>query len=152
MNSRLLAVMASALALLGGCSDTPVVKAKTEILAADRAFNDKSVKDGPRAAYAAYLASDGKILSESAQGAEGIKTLFDQLPDTAKLTWECSFVDADPAGDMGYTWGHYTLTIPLPKYGAKPLTRTGTYVTIWRRQVSGAWKVVLDGGSPDKVK
>ena len=128
------------------------MKAKAEILAADRAFNDKSVKDGPRAALAAYLVNDGKLLGESDQGAAGIKTLCDQLPDTAKLTWECSFVDAAPAGDMGYTWGHYTLTIPLPKYGAKPLTRTGTYVTIWRRQLSGAWKVVLDGGSPDKAK
>jgi len=152
MNMRILAVMASALALVAGCSDSPVVKAKAEILAADRAFNDKSVKDGPRAALAAYLVGDGKLLSESAQGAEGIKTLCDQFPDTARLTWECSFVDADPTGDMGYTWGHYTLTIPLPKYGAKPLTRTGTYVTIWRRQLSGAWKVVLDGGSPDRAR
>jgi hypothetical protein len=24
-------------------------------------------------------------------------------------------------------------------------------VTVWRRQLSGAWKVVLDGRSPDKA-
>jgi hypothetical protein len=28
----------------------------------------------------------------------------------------------------------------------------GTYVTIWKRQVSGGWKVVMDGGHPDGQK
>jgi ketosteroid isomerase-like protein len=152
MNSRLLAVMATTLAFLAGCSETPVVRAKAEILAADRAFNEKSVKDGPKAACLAYIADGAKFLSESTQGADGVRSLFSKLPDTASLTWECAYVDASPDGNMGYTWGHYVLTVPLPKYGPKPFTRTGTYVTIWQRQPSGAWKVILDGGSPDGTK
>jgi len=31
----------------------------------------------------------------------------------------------------------------------KPQHRKGTYVTIWKKQPDGAWKVVFDTGSPD---
>ena len=30
------------------------------------------------------------------------------------------------------------------------VTRVGKYVTIWRREYDGTWKVLLDGGSPDE--
>ena len=152
MNSRLLAVLASALALLAGCSEPPATKAKAEILAAENAFNALSQKDGPKAALLAFVAGDGKLLSESMQGAEGINAMFLQLPAAATLSRETSFVDASSTGDLGYTWGHYTLSLPLPKFGPKPYLRKGTYVTIWRRQPSGSWKIALDGGLPDGAK
>jgi len=149
MNLRLLAVVIPALALLAGCSESKVVKAKADILAADRAFNAAAQKDGPKAAFLAFVLQDGKLLGEEQLGAGGIANRFAQLPETATLTWEPAFVDVSGDGDLGYTWGHYTLTVPLPKYGPKPFIKRGTYVTVWKREPSGSWKVVLDGGVAD---
>jgi len=42
--------------------------------------------------------------------------------------------------------------VPSPKQGQPPYQKRGTYVTIWKRQPGGAWKFVLDGGSPDGQK
>lgn len=152
MKLRLLAVMVPALALLAACSESKESRAKAEILAADRAFEAASRKDGPKAAFLAFVAGDGKLLGETLQGADGIKNLYAQLPETATLTWEPAFVDVSSGGDLGYTWGHYTLTLPLPKYGPKAYIKRGTYVTIWKRQLSGSWKAALDGGVEDGAK
>lgn len=152
MKPHVLAFVLPALALLAACSESTDSKAKAEILAADRAFEAASRKDGPKAAFLAFVAGDGKLLGESLQGADGIKNLYAQLPATATLTWEPSFVDVSSGGDLGYVWGHYTLTMPLPQYGPKAYIKRGTYVTVWKRQFSGAWKVVLDGGVEDGAK
>jgi ketosteroid isomerase-like protein len=42
---------------------------------------------------------------------------------------------------MGYTIGTYELTVE--KDGAFMVT-VGKYVTIWKKQADGAWKVVVD--------
>ncbi len=152
MRKTTIAVMASALAILAGCSQSATEKAKAEILAADKAFCALSQKSGAKAAFLANIAMDGKLLSSEAIGPEAVRGAFAQLPETASLTWEPSFVDVSASGDLGYTWGRYTMAIPLPKYGPKPYLRQGTYVTVWRRDPSGAWKVALDGGTPDGQK
>ena len=150
MNRHVTAVFASALALLAGCSQSGQEKFKSEILAADKAFAARSAKDGPKAAFLAYLSADGKLLSSDLRaGADAVDTLFVQLPPTATLSWEPSFVDVSSSGDLGYTWGRYLLNVPSPKPGQPPYQKRGTYVTIWKRQPGGGWKVVLDGGNPD---
>jgi ketosteroid isomerase-like protein len=152
MNRRIIAVLASALALATGCSQSGPQKFKSEILAADKAFAARSAKDGPKAAFLAYLSTDGKLLNDTRAGADAVNTLFIQLPPTATLSWEPSFVDVSSSGDLGYTWGRYLLNVPNPKTGLPPYQRRGTYVTIWKRQPGGGWKVVLDGGNPDGQK
>jgi len=56
-----------------------------------------------------------------------------------------AFASAD--GDLGYTLGTWQST----HYNAKGQGQvaTGKYVTIWRKQADGSWKVVFDGGNPD---
>jgi hypothetical protein len=137
MSPRAAVVLATALALASGCSESGPAQAKEEILAADKAFSALSEKEGPKAAYLEYLVSDAKLLSVLPQGAEGVKAEF--MP---------SFVDVSQSGDLGYTWGRYTLTVPMAR---RPLVQMGTYVTVWKRRGSG-WKVVLDGGHPDGQK
>jgi ketosteroid isomerase-like protein len=149
MNPRASVVLAAAFALLSGCSGSGPAEAREEILAADRAFSALSEKEGPKAACLEYFVSDAKLLSVLPQGADGVKAEFMQLPPTAKLTWYPSYADVSRSGDLGYTWGRYTLTIPMAR---RPLIQMGTYATIWKRQGAGRWKVVLDGGHPDGQK
>jgi ketosteroid isomerase-like protein len=149
MNPRASVALAATLALFSGCSGSGPAKAREEILAADKAFSALSEEEGPKAAMLEYVASDAKLLSVLPQGADGVKAEFMQLPLTAKLTWYPSYADVSESGDLGYTWGRYTLTVPMAR---KPLVQMGTYVTIWKREVGGGWKVVLDGGHPDGQK
>jgi ketosteroid isomerase-like protein len=52
-----------------------------------------------------------------------------------------------PAGDMGYTWGHYE-GHAKDKSGNAVLT-SGRYMTIWKKQSDGKWKVALDSSSEE---
>jgi ketosteroid isomerase-like protein len=144
--------LASAVALLAGCSESGPARYKDELVAADKAFCAKSVKDGPRAAMLAYVVDDGKLLSEFKTGAEGVNSIFRQLPPTATLTWDTAFVDVSASGDLGYTWGRFVLMLPNAVKNRVPVVRTGNYVTIWKRQAGGDWKVVLDGSHVDGEK
>lgn len=141
--------LASAAALLAGCGESGPAGYKDELVAADKAFCAKSLKDGPKAAMLEYVVDDGKLLSEFKLGAQGVNALFMQFPPTATLKWEPAFVDVSASGDLGYTWGRYILTLPNAIKDRGPLVKTGNYVTIWKRQPGGGWKVVLDGGNPD---
>ena len=48
------------------------------------------------------------------------------------------------SGELGYTYGTYVRKI---LEDGKQVTETGKYVTIWRRQRDGSWKVELDTGN-----
>ena len=140
--------LAALLVVAAGCSRPSVDDAKSEILAADKAFCATSVKDGPQAAFEEYCASDAKLLSSPKVGRSAIIEAFRDLPKTASLTWDPASVDVAASGELGYTWGRYTLIVPGAKPGKPPFVRKGTYVTVWKKQ-SGRWRVALDGGHPD---
>jgi len=50
-----------------------------------------------------------------------------------------------PSGDMGYTWCHYEGR-GKDAHGTPVLT-SGRYITMWRKEPDGKWKVVLDAGA-----
>jgi ketosteroid isomerase-like protein len=152
MNLRTVALLLPATALLAGCTRAGPGKYKAELVAADKAFSALSSKEGPKAACLATFSSDAKMLNQYATGAEGIRELFMQLPASATLTWEPAYVDAAASGDIGYTWGRYTLTLQSGKPGGRPHIEMGNYVTVWKRDYLGHWKAVLDGGNADGKK
>lgn len=49
------------------------------------------------------------------------------------------------AGDLGHTYGTYELR--FSGADGKPQIRYGTYVSIWKRQIDGTWKFVVDIGN-----
>lgn len=59
------------------------------------------------------------------------------------LRWEP--LGAEVSRTVGYTYGRY-VSRGTDQEG-KPVTRYGKYVTIWKKQVDGSWKVVLDIGN-----
>lgn len=67
-------------------------------------------------------------------------------PNSA-LTWQPTKVEVARSGDLGYTTGTYESKFH-DKEG-KPQTRRGRYVTVWRKDPAGRWKVVIDIGNQD---
>jgi ketosteroid isomerase-like protein len=143
----LTSVLALSVLLLSGCFRPDPERIKTEVLAADTQFNALSQRKGPEAAFLAMIAPDGLLPGESARGPAAVRSLYRGFPRGGSLSWSPAFAEVAASGDMAYTFGHYELQ--LPTTAGTRLVRTGTYVTIWRRQLDGGWKFVLDTGHAD---
>ena len=108
----------------------------------------KDVKERGGTAFADWFAEDGVMLGNGAApviGRIAIARAVHWSPDVYQLTWTPTDARMSPSGDMGYTWGHYEGRT-INKSGS-PLVSTGRYITVWRKQPDGKWKVVLDAGA-----
>jgi ketosteroid isomerase-like protein len=61
------------------------------------------------------------------------------------ITWAPLYAEAGNSADLGYTTGSFE--IHDKSSDGTPVVRKGSYVTIWRKQSDGTWKVALDMGS-----
>jgi ketosteroid isomerase-like protein len=60
------------------------------------------------------------------------------------VTWEPYFVEMSASADLAYTLGKSQSTITSPS--GKKTVSYGHYVTIWKKQEDGSWKLVFDTG------
>ena len=122
-----------------------------QLFAADRAFA-KAVADSGAPALNARLASDvarpgngGLILLRGkVPVAADMSSLF--ADPSALVTWDPTDAVAYADRVTGVTVGRYAMV--------RRSTRTdtlarGRYLTLWRRQSDGRWKIMLDTGWPD---
>jgi ketosteroid isomerase-like protein len=108
----------------------------------------KDVAERGGKAFADWFADDGVTLGNGATpviGKVAIVKSADWDPKTYRLNWTPTDALMGPSGDMGYTWGHFEGH--SKDANGNPVTVTGRYMTIWRKQAAGDWKVVLDAGS-----
>jgi ketosteroid isomerase-like protein len=118
--------------------------ARQSLMATDQAWSD-ALNDAD--AFAARMAPDVYFLPPDeprVQGPAALRSVLEpilQLPG-AQLAWSPDVAEVSDGGDMGYTIGSFDLTVD--DADGEPLTRTGKYVTIWKRQDDGSWKVVAD--------
>ena len=99
-------------------------------------------------AFADWFADDGVALGNGAppqHGKVAITRSANWSPQVYQLSWTPTDAMMGPSGDMGYTWGHFEGH--SKDANGNPITTTGRYITVWRRQPDGNWKVVLDAGS-----
>jgi hypothetical protein len=118
---------------------------KTDLLKTDLAFSQLSQQKGRNAAFLEYADSGATMLSPFRMpitGHEGIMKLMAEHPDTSyTLTWMPIKADIARSGDLGYTYGTYSLV--LKGRG----NEAGTYCTIWKRDKTHNWKFILDTGN-----
>ena len=100
------------------------------------------------AAFADWFAPDGVTLGNGAApvvGKVAIAKATTWKPQQYQLTWTPTDAVMGPSGDMGYTWGHFEGH--SKDANGNPVTTSGRYITIWRKQADGSWKVALDAGA-----
>lgn len=146
----LLAVVALSLSV---SANDRITALKAELFKTEADFCALSVKSGAPAAFNAYIAPDGILLSAGpdTRGEQVVKERFLDYTIGATLTWTPLLADVAESGDLGYTTGVSEFRIP-GKDGAADKVTHGRYFTIWKRQPDGSWKFVLDGGSADHAK
>ena len=128
-------------------SDTTVKPGKMILFDLEARFaKDVAARGG--AAFADWFAEDGVSLSNGEAPVIGKVAIVKSAtwsPKVFQLTWTPTDAVMGPSGDMGYTWGHYEGH--SKDANGNPVSTSGRYMTIWRKQPNGIWKVVLDSGS-----
>jgi len=107
-----------------------------------------AVAEGGGKAFAARFDKNGMTLANKQApvvGQAAIAAHATWSPDTYQLTWTPEGGELSPAGDMGYTWGHYE---GRSVGGATPVQH-GRYMTVWTKERDGTWKVILDSSNED---
>jgi ketosteroid isomerase-like protein len=99
-------------------------------------------------AFGEYFAPDAVTLENGGApvvGHDAIAARATWTPGTYQLTWTPDGGRMSPAGDMGFTWGHYE---GLSKDAqGNPVKESGRYMTVWKKQADGKWKVELDASN-----
>jgi ketosteroid isomerase-like protein len=122
-----------------------------QLMTADRQFAADVDREGIDA-WVRWFAPDGAQLipGRVVRGHADIRALMGPLLTNPrmKLYWEPDTASVAASGDFGYTIGH-SRTVRRNDDGTTTVVQTGRYLTLWRRQADGGWKVELDTGHPD---
>ena len=149
-----LAIAALALAIpLGACNRplAPDNASATEAQAVRdvEARLQRAFKARDAAAIAALYASDADIIVPE----QPIRLGRDQLKGTENdfrdpnFALEFANVRTEVSGEMAFTRGTFTVSYTDPGNGAVS-TQRGNYVTVFRKDAAGDWKIVADISTP----
>jgi len=138
--------------LMVQCTNIKTVDVSSEkagILKTDREFSDYSSKNGMKKAFLLFGDENMVMLRENSMPVVG-KTAFSDLYknfDDSQMTlvWEPLFADVSASGDLGYSYGIYTMTIKSDSLK----TEKGTYLSIWKKDHNLNWKFVVDTGNEE---
>ncbi len=113
---------------------------------ADRQFAADTSRDGSQG-WTPWFAPDGWMLrkNEKIVGHVAISEMMAPLLDDPhqKLLWEPVASGFAETGDVGFTVGDAHIV------SAGDVVWYGAYVTIWKKQPDGAWRVLFDTGDDD---
>src|SRR6185295_806157 len=117
---------------------------RDKLLQVDREWS-KTTKDVEK--FVSFIAPDGSVYPQGmpvVTGTAAVRKTFTGLSSAPgfALQWSPAKADVSAAGDIGYTTGTYQMT--MNDAAGSPSTERGKYVTIWKKQTGGEWKVTDD--------
>jgi ketosteroid isomerase-like protein len=122
---------------------------RTELINADKSWNDASLQKGYYHSRIDFIADDGIELSQGKMPLVGKAAVTDfaaqNSDSTQTLQWTTLKADVAASGDLGYTYGSYT--VKTKTKGGQDTTMYGAYITVWQKQSDGSWKFLADGGN-----
>jgi ketosteroid isomerase-like protein len=117
-----------------------------QLMEADRRFC-ADVQEGGAEAWALWFAEDGVQFPTEGrvEGRAEILALMEEsfVPGAPALRWEPTEVAVAASGELGWTVGRWRLV------REEEVLRRGNYVTLWKRDAEGRWKVAVDIGNRD---
>jgi ketosteroid isomerase-like protein len=117
------------------------------LLDADKRFA-ADVLHGGGAAFVTWLADDAVTLTSgkaSEEGKAAIARGTTWKPEDYQLVWAPDGARMGPSGDAGVTWGTYQGH--SRDHQGNPITVSGRYITVWKKDKAGQWKVLLDASN-----
>jgi ketosteroid isomerase-like protein len=112
---------------------------------AEHAFARAATEKGIRDSFLEYFAEDAIAFDPAPVSATARLRSRPSRPfRDAELRWEPRTGDVAASGELGWLTGPSTFTDHTTP-GSKP--QPGNYLSIWRRQADGPWRVFIDVGS-----
>ena len=116
-----------------------VAQEKETLLRLDREWS-ASVQDKEK--FLSYFAPNATVYSPgmpAVTGSAPIRARWDQMTASGPFTLEFAPLKADvsSSGEVGYTTGTFKMSMA-------GTTESGKYVTVWKKQADGNWKVMED--------
>jgi len=121
---------------------------RSALLETDLNFSSMSEEKGAALAFYEFLMPDGVTLfagEPPIRGRDAIKVHLAAGPQ-GFLTWQPTSTDVAQSGDLGFTWG--TALFQTKGADEKPRINYSKYVSIWKKQRDGSWKVALFSTTP----
>lgn len=103
----------------------------------------RAERDGDWASWAALLTEDAVQIppnSPPIEGRQAVRAWAEAFPRITEVSMEPSRIEV--AGSLAYHRGVYSITVQ-PDPDLAPLTDTGTYVQVLRRDAFEAWRVAV---------
>ncbi len=111
----------------------------------ERAFAQAATQKGIRDSFLEYFADDAVAFNPAPISAkERLRSRPSRPFSEYELVWEPRTGDIAASGELGWLTGPSTF-IDHTTPGAKP--QHGNYLSVWRRQADGTWRVFVDIGS-----
>ena len=111
----------------------------------------QAVKQGDTVAMVANYADDAVMMMEGTPAWHGRSEIAKQIITAFKpmkgAQVKLTTSQVDIGGDYAIETGNYETTVTPP--GGKPMTERGKYVTVWKKQADGSWKIYRDVGNSD---
>jgi ketosteroid isomerase-like protein len=140
----LLAGCGGLLALTAGCSsdtsaaDAQAIKARSELWS-----KAGSVKDS--ASFATFYADDATVMfphEPAFKGMDSIKAVLTPMMQDPNFALSFTTDKVEVSGVLAYTQG--TVSLRTTARNGKPLSDTGKYLAVWKKQADGSWKAIED--------
>ena len=112
------------------------------LVQAERSFAAMSVEKGRQQAFLAHLAEDSILFRPGP--VSGRKWMQEHPPSAGILSWRPELAFVSRGGDLGFTTGPWEFR--QKSMEEKPVAY-GSFVSVWRRQADGAWKLLVDTGT-----
>jgi ketosteroid isomerase-like protein len=112
------------------------------LVEAERSFARFAEASGQRAAFLEFLTDEAVIFRPQPVNAH--QWYAENTQDTGLLSWYPVYAEIASSGELGYTTGPWEFRSDFEDAEAASY---GHYVSIWRRQANGEWKVILDLGN-----
>jgi len=149
--NRLVAVLLFFAISMSGSFGQATGKGSDALLAADAAWMKVyAAKDLEKSVD--FFDNEGSVLPSNAPiatGKEAITKLIGSAfatPDYT-LSWHANKVGVARSGELGYTSGTYDFSIK--DASGKTISDKGKYLTVWKKEADGSWKVLFDQYNSD---
>jgi ketosteroid isomerase-like protein len=116
-------------------------QAVRSLVEAERNFYHTGQEQGTRAAFLAFLADSGIVFRPGP--VNGRRTWNEREENGLDLVWEPTFAAVSRSADFGYDTGPAKWRANKKE---KEFSGYGHFVSIWRKEPDGTWKVQLDCG------
>lgn len=129
------------LAVVAGLRAETPAEAIRAMVQAERKFYEAGQEKGTRAAFLEFLSDDAIVFRP---GPLNGKDVWSKRTETGlDLVWEPSFAAIARSGDFGYDTGPSKWRANKKE---EKFSGHGHFISIWKKQGDGSWKVALDCG------